>query len=279
MRASPKHSSTLPTQRLWPALPRPLAFAHRGGAGLWPENTVFAFRNAQRLGCHVMELDVHLTRDGELVVCHDPTVDRTTNGLGAIREMTFRDLSALDAAHHHQLGETGVYPLRDKGLRIPSLLHVIKALPDGYFNIDLKGEGPVAEAVFAFVEQHDLSERVLVASESHRKLTRFRALAGANVPTSASRREVLAFWLRLRSGQLRARAGWSRRLPYRALQVPLRAGPLRVVDERFVHAARDLGLEVHVWTLDTRAKIEQVLEWGVAGVMSDYPDLLVTCLG
>lgn len=220
-----------------------------------------------------MELDVHLTKDDVLVVCHDATVNRTTNGSGAIRDLSLSELQALDAAHHFQLGQTGVHPMRVKGLTIPSLEQLVVAQPDTRFNIDIKGTGPVAEALFKFIAHHDLYKRVLVASESYRRLTRFRALAGNEIPTSASKREVFRFWLAVASGLTR-----TVNPQYCALQVPLRAGPITLVDTRFVRAAQELGVEVHVWTLNTRREIDQALDCGASGVMSDYPDLLMGCL-
>ena len=127
---------------------RPLAFAHRGGATAWPENTLLAFRGAWDAGCDVIETDLHLTRDGALVTIHDERVDRTTNGQGRVAESTLKELRQLDAAYwYSEDGQS--FPLRGQGISIPTFDEAIAFAPDVHLNVELKGRNPtIAEALW-----------------------------------------------------------------------------------------------------------------------------------
>lgn len=260
----------MPASRPFFAAEHPLPFAHRGGATLWPENTLEAFRGALELGCTYLETDIHRTRDGELVVFHDQRLERTTDGFGRVRDHTLAELRRLDAGYRFSPdGES--HPFRGKGLSIPTLAEVFALSPSVRVNVEMKQGGVgLPEALLAAVDRGGWQERILVASADDRLGGELRRLARGRVATSASVREALAFWLALR-------AGITRVLPigYDALQVPVRHAGLPVVDERFVRAAHRRGLEVHVWTVDEPDEMRRLLALGVDGLMSDRPDLLM----
>ncbi len=247
-----------------------LAFAHRGGAALWPENTLLAFREALALGCPYLETDLHATRDGVLVCHHDATVDRTTDGHGAIREMTFAELQRLDAGHRFTTdGRT--FPYRGAGLRVPALRDVVALSGTARLNVEVKQRAPDAcEPFWRFIEGNGLADRFLVAASEHALVRRFRALSGGAVATSASRPEVIAF-----VAAVNARV--TRLLPvaYDALQVPVRSGAVGIVTPRLLRAAHARGVQVHVWTIDDGAEMQHLLDLGVDGLMSDRPDVLM----
>ena len=250
--------------------PGPLTFAHRGGAGLWPENTLEAFRGALELGSTHLETDLRLTRDGEIVLMHDARVDRTTNGTGEVSAHTLAQLKRLDAGYWFSMdGRT--FPRRGQGLTIPSLRELVSAAPAAKFNVEIKERGAfdLPRALVAFIEEHDLADRIIVAAERHPLMREFRRLSGGHIATSASRRECLAFWLASRLGV----AGYLR-FPYQALQIPVRAGNVELVTRRLVDAAHRAGLAVHVWTIDDPAEMRRLLDLRVDGLMSDYPDRL-----
>ena len=142
---------------------RPLLFAHRGGAKLWPENTLFAFEGARALGYRYIETDVHETRDGELVLCHDDRVDRTTDGIGRVDAHSLAELKRLDAGYHFTLdGER--FPQRGRGIRIPTLEEALKLDPELRWNVEVKPHSVgVATHLYRFLEDRDLSARVLGA--------------------------------------------------------------------------------------------------------------------
>jgi glycerophosphoryl diester phosphodiesterase len=250
--------------------PRPLVFAHRGGARLWPENTVPAFRGAAGLGCTHIETDVHVTRDGHLVIFHDERLERTTNGYGRLRDFSLAELEKLDAGYWFS-PDGRSRPWRGKGVRIPTLEEVLGLDDRLRFNIEMKQRGvDLPRRLWELVESRDLHDRVLIASAEDALGLELRRLARGRVATSASAREVLALW-----AALRARLGRFVQVGYDALQVPPAYYGLPVVTPRFVEGAHALGLQVHVWTIDDPGEMRRLLALGVDGLMSDRPDLLM----
>ncbi len=259
---------------LYADLPQPAVFAHRGGAGLWPENTLFAFRNAWALGVDVLEMDVHITRDGHIVVIHDSTVDRTTNGTGRVRDFTLAELQALDAGYRFTPDGGKTYPYRGKGIRIPTLEEVFDAFPDGRFNIEVKTDAPDAVGPLAdLIKRKGVEDRVIVGSFDQAIVDELRARL-PHVATFASQSEVTAFWV---FQTLRLARAW-RPVPD-TLQVPthhrLGGYDVTVVTPGFVQAAHSLGVRVDVWTINDPDEMARLLDMGVDGIMTDYPDKLL----
>ena len=253
---------------------RPLAIAHRGGAGLWPENTLYAFERAAALGVDVIETDVRATADGELVIFHDEGVGRTTDGAGRVGSLTLAELKRLDAAYRFSTDGGRTFPLRGQGVNVPTLREVFEALPRMRFNIEPKQAVPsIVAPLCRMIREQGMTERVLVASFSGGILAEFRREC-PEVATSAATGEVASF-LALESAGLAA----SYSPPMQALQVPERAGAVRVLTRDFVEAAHDRGLRVHAWTVDAEGDMRRLLETGVDGIMTDYPDRLLKVLG
>ncbi len=262
---------------IYRTLPQPAVFAHRGGAGLWPENTLFAFRRAWEMGVDVLELDVHGTRDGYIVVIHDPTVDRTTNGTGAVREMTLAEVQALDAGYWFTPDGGQTYPYRGQGIRIPTLEEVFDALPDARFNIEVKSnDPPIVAALANLIERKGMTDKVIVGSFRQEIVDELRQRL-PNVATFASREEIQSFWVFHTLGLSRA---W-RPVPD-TLQVPteytVQGVRLTVVSPRFVRSAHALGVRVDVWTINDPDEMARLLDMGVDGIMTDYPDRLLELL-
>lgn len=245
--------------------PRPRLFAHRGASGILPENTLEAFATGRRAGADRLELDVHATADGEVVVLHDDTVDRTTNGTGPVRTLSLAALQRLDAGHRFRAPD-GTFPYRGRGLRVPTLGELLTAFPDTPLNIEVKqGDPPIEPAVLAVLDRFDARKRVLLAAEHAHIMTRIRA-AAPDVLTSFSATEVADFVIREREGRL-----GDYRPPGVALQVPPAFGDIRIVTPQSVDAAHGLGLEVHVWTINEEPEMEALLDVGVDGLMTDLP--------
>lgn len=248
----------------------PVNFAHRGASAREPENTLAAFRAAVEAGAEALEMDVRMTRDGEIVVIHDPTVDRTTDGTGVVREMTLSEVRALDAGHRFA-AESG-FPGRE--LKVPVLAEVFREFPGVAINVEIKEPRPgIEEAVLRVIREAEAEDRTLVASWDHAVISRFRAVCGGRVATGASRREIAVFLLlsRLRAERLARPA-------YDALQVPVEHRGITVVTPRFVEAAHKLGLRVDVWTVDEPEEMRRLLDLGVDGIMTDRPDVLAEVL-
>jgi glycerophosphoryl diester phosphodiesterase len=245
-------------------------FAHRGGAALGPENTLEAFRGGLAAGCAWIETDVHMTRDGEIVTFHDHDLRRTTNGSGKVCDFTLADLRRLDAGYNFT-PDGRSFPFRGKGVTIPTLAELVELDPHARINIEIKQtEPPMVAALWRFIDEHHLHDRVLVASESTEVVREFRNLARGTVATSAGMREAFVFWLAVRAG-LDALVP----IEYDALQVPIRFGGLEVVTPAFVRAAHRRGVQVHVWTVDSLEQMGWLVDLGVDGIMTDQPPRLV----
>jgi glycerophosphoryl diester phosphodiesterase len=238
--------------------PRPLAFAHRGGAyhpdieGL--ENTLAAFTHAVDLGYTYLETDVHVTSDGVLLAFHDTVLDRVTDRTGSIGDTTYAEVQ--------QALIGGREP-------VPTLAQLFDAFPAARFNIDLKSHGAV-EALASFIEDRRAWDRVLIGSFSGRRMNAFRRRTGGRVATSAHPLEVAAFVL---SPSARLARILTRGRPV-ALQVPHRRGRLVVASSGLVRRARAAGVQVHVWTIDDPTEMNTLLDRGVDGIMTDRTDIL-----
>jgi glycerophosphoryl diester phosphodiesterase len=250
----------------------PIPFAHRGGAKRWPENTLVAFRNAAELGYQHIETDVHETSDGELVLFHDPTLDRTTNGRGNLADCTLAELKRLDAGYHFV--EDGSYTFRDADVRIPTLEEALELDPSIRYNLEVKPEDPkIAKHLWDFVEHHGIHDRVLVASEHDIVTDAFRSHSRGRVATSSGRKGAMAFWAHVLSGTWRDAL-----FAYDALQIPPTFRGMDVITPQFLEAAHHHGIQVHVWTIDDPVQMFEFVNRGVDGIMTDLPDVLLEVL-
>lgn len=253
----------------------PLFFAHRGGSLLRPENTMTAFEHGMSFGADALELDIQQTRDGELVVVHDPTLERTTNGAGPVAAYTLDELRGFDAGYTFTTDDGASFPFRGQGITIPTLREVFELFPSTRINIDLKESTPDREErLWTLIQEFEAEERICAGCFDHMALVRFRRLTGGRVATSASPREVRNFLLAAMSHTTR----WWLRPAYDALQVPDTYGAIRIISRTSVEAAHRIGIDVHVWTVDERAHMQALLALGVDGLMTDRPDVLADVL-
>lgn len=234
--------------------PTPRAFAHRGwhcGELAGMENSLTAFRRAAAEGYRYLETDVRSTRDGVVVILHDPTLDRTTDGSGEVEQL---DWAAVRSA---RVGG------REPVCRLTELM---EELPDALVNIDVKADSAV-EPVLRLLQRTGQWHRVCIVAFSEARLRRIRKAAGPRVLTSMGPTSAVA--LRLRSvvpipAPIRGRIA----------QIPARIFGVPVIDRRLVHYAHVRGFEVHVWTVDREAEMHALLDLGVDGLMTDEPDVL-----
>jgi len=266
---------------------RVVAYAHQGGAWEEPSSTLYAIERALEAGADAIELDVHATADGELVVCHDGTVDRTTDGHGRIADLTLAELKQLDNAYWFIPGADVTpdradadYPYRgraadDPRFRIATLREVLERFPGLALNLDIKQTAPVVspyEATLArLLTEFERTDDVIVASFLDPATDAFSAVA-PDIPTSAGTLATAEFWRALHDGSELPR------MRAVAFQVPERQGDIVVVDEAFVEAAHGVGVAVHVWTVNDPTQMERLLDLGVDGIISDLPTTLSTVL-
>jgi glycerophosphoryl diester phosphodiesterase len=262
---------------------RVLNYAHQGGAREAPSSTLLALRQAVAAGADALELDVHATADRQLVVCHDATVDRTTNASGTIASFPLAQLQALDNAYWWVPGEVvatgrpeaeyvyrGRAPL-DPSLRIATLIEVLQEFPEVFLNLDIKQTAPAVEPY-----ETDLAELLLtygrrddvIVASFHDAATEGFARAAPEIPTSYGTLGTALFVQAVRTGS-DPPAG-----RHVALQVPVAFQGITLVDEPLVTAAHRYGIAVHVWTIDDAAEMADLVQLGVDGIMTDRPTVL-----
>ena len=244
--------------------PPPLPIAHRGSRVLWPENTMTAFEGAVKLGYRFLETDLRLTADGTLVCFHDADVARTTESNGPISELTLDQVKALDAGYRHQT-EDG-FDFRGKGISVPTLAEVVMSFPEVSLVVDMKADG-LAGPLAGFVDDHQMHDRLIVGSFLDARISEFRELTDRRVATSSGP-ALARMWV------LASRVGRGASGEASALQLPTHLRGVRVVDQKLVDAAHNSGLQVHVWTVNTRTEMESFLDMGVDGLVTDRPDIL-----
>jgi glycerophosphoryl diester phosphodiesterase len=251
-----------------------LVMAHRGGEKVWPSNTLVAFERALALGADVLEMDIHSTADGVLVIRHDPIVDTTTNGSGAIASLTLEQIKKLDAGYTWTGDGGQTFPYRGLGITIPTLEEVLQAFPQARLNIDIKPQEPqVVDTFYNILRAYNRLEQVMVGSFHTHQIRRFRTLS-PQTPTAADPNETRLFYFLSLLGLSRFYHP-----PIIAFQIPEYAGKLHIVTPRFLRAAHDQGIQVHVWTVDEVEDMQRLMAWGVDGLFTDYPDKLVKLLG
>lgn len=266
---SRRKGGTSSVRRDWP-----VNVAHRGASARVPENTLDAFETALEIGAGGLELDVHMTRDGRLIVIHDGTVDRTTDGTGAIAGMTLAEIKALDAGYWFSVDGGSTHPYRGFGLRIPELVEVYKEFPDTPVNIEIKATQPgIEEAAMRHIRDAGAEGRTIVAASSHEVMVRFRLASAGQVPTAASAWEVRVFYIL--SGLFLE--GWLYPV-YTALQAPDNYRGAPVVTRRFIQAAHGRGVRVDVWTINDPSEMHCLLDLGADTIMTDRPDVLAEIL-
>jgi glycerophosphoryl diester phosphodiesterase len=240
---------------------RPLVAAHRGGALLWPENSLTAFRGALALGVDLLELDVHLTRDGEVVVLHDPTLQRTTTARGAVRK---RPWAALAGATLKGTSGEHLPHLRDVlELVRPAVVGVLVEIKVG---VDRARYPGIEERVLALVEDTGLTSRTTVMAFEWRTLARLRALAPAVRLTG-----LLGRWGVRRVGGVRGAAARLAALGAQDLGIER-----TLLGSEAVAAARAAGLTIGVWTVNDPEEIARALAAGVDYITTDRPDLALS---
>jgi glycerophosphoryl diester phosphodiesterase len=252
----------------------PLVFAHRGGGGLFPENTLEAFLYSAKMRVDFLELDVHSTADGALVVMHDNTIDRTTNGRGKVSELTLAELKKLDAGYLFTNDGGQTFPFRGKGITVPTLTEIFDALPNIRFNIEPKQAEPsITKPLCELIRARNMTEKVIVGSFRQTAIDEFRQQC-PEVATSATPSEATTFFAMYKVGLAKSYTP-----PMQALQIPKNLGFLNVVSKDFIESAHKLNLQVHVWTINEPTEMKRLIEMNVDGIMTDYPDRLLNLTG
>src|SRR6266498_788188 len=255
---------------------RPLVIAHQGGDGVWPGDTMYAFEKAVGIGSDVLEMDAHITKDDQIVLMHDEKVDRTTDGTGLIEDLTLKELKQLDAAYKWSNDDGKTFPYRGQGIQVPTLEELFQKSPQMRYVIEIKlTQNPIDKPLCILIRKYNMQDKVVIASFHDAAMQNFRKTC-PEVATSASRGEVTKFVLlgKVFLSGLVAPQYQSIQPPYdpaESLNIP-------VMTRRFIREAHAKNLAVEPWTVDDPALMKQYIEWGVDGIMTDRPDLMIQVL-
>lgn len=241
----------------------PLVVAHRGGGLLRPEETLLAFENAIAVGAQVLECDVHSTSDGELVLMHDDTVDRTTDGTGKLHDFSLAELRELDAGYHFSPDGGATHPYRGAGVRVPTLREALESAPGRWWSIEVKQTTPnIVDDVIRVLDETGATDHVVVVSFADDVVHEVREKR-PDILTGMAMAEMLE--LSMVSADTEA----DYRPPTRLVQPPAAMVKTEVMD-----LAKRKRLRIHAWTVNDEAEMTRLLELRVHGIMTDDPELL-----
>lgn len=252
----------------------PLVIAHQGGNQIGPDETLHTYEKAVELGVDILEGDLHITADGVLVLIHDETVDRTTNGSGLVEEISLSELKELDAAYNWTPDDGETYPYRGQGITVPTLAELFEAFPSHPVNLEIKKtERSMAQPLCDLLRKYNMQDNALIASFHDERMAEFREIC-PEVATSGSRGEVTKFVILNYAflGGIYSPAAY-------ALQVPERDSGILIVRQGFISGANSRNMQVHIWTPNTTEELQHFIDLGVDGIITDRPDLLMDLLG
>jgi glycerophosphoryl diester phosphodiesterase len=254
----------------------PLVIAHQGGDGVWPGDTMYAYENAVKIGADVLEMDAHITKDSQIVLMHDEKVDRTTDGTGLIEDLTLPELKQLDAAYKWSNDDGKTFPYRDQGIQVPTLEELFQKFPQMRYVIEIKlTQNPIDRPLCDLIRQYGMQDNVVIASFHDEAMRNFRKSC-PEVATSAARGEVTKFVLlgKVFLSGLVAPQYQSIQPPYD----PKESRNIPIMTKRFIREAHAKNIAVEPWTVDDPQLMKQYIEWGVDGIMTDRPDVMIDVL-
>ena len=256
-----------------------LVMAHRGGADLAPENTMEAFHRAAQLGVDVIELDVHLTKDGHLVAIHDDTIDRTTDGTGRVNDLTLAEIQSYDAGYHF-VDFQGNKSYRHQQVVIPTLETVFQEMPTNIrYTIELKETNDatlyeeICDKVWHLMCTYDVKDKVLIGSFDQKILDMMTNLTNGEAIVSAGKQEVAKFVLLHKLG-LHALY----RTKVDSIELPIKAAGISLMDKRLIDAAKKRGMAIRYWTINDKKTMNRLIQLDVDGIITNRPNVLIELL-
>lgn len=249
--------------------PMPRVVAHRGDSAHFPENTLSAFLSACTLGVDVIETDVHLSKDGQLVIWHDETLDRNTDGAGRVEDHTLAELKTYDAGYTFTPNNGETFPFRGKGVQLCTLREALEACPNQRFNIDLKSKDPAIVDTFIEVIHSVQAIKRIVAASFHLSNLKLLRKKAPDILTSVTTLEVVPL---LALQKLHLLSGKKHSIIF---QVPTRQWGIEVVTPSFIQTMHNRGSIIQVWTINEEAEMKRLYQMGVDSVMTDKPALAI----
>ncbi|WP_163102475.1 glycerophosphodiester phosphodiesterase [Peribacillus alkalitolerans] len=257
---------------------RPMVIAHQGGEDLAPSNTMVAFQQAVDMGVDALEFDIHITKDGELVTIHDPTVDRTTEGVGKVADMTLEQIQKLDAGYQFQ-DLDGNFSFRGKGVYIPTVEEVFSTYPNMKMVMEIKDDNPrekieeIAAKLWKLIETHKLQDKVLIAAFDQSIVDTFNSYSKGKVAIAGGKQEIKKFVV---YHTLFLRNLYQPKVD--AIEIPTKESIFDLTEKRLIDGAHRRGMDVHYWTIDDKAQMKQLIEKGADGIITNRPDLMLQLL-
>ncbi|OEH94086.1 glycerophosphodiester phosphodiesterase [Bacillus solimangrovi] len=251
----------------------PDIIAHRGGAGIAPENTLEAFTLSESLGVDILEFDVRLSKDGQVIVIHDESIDRTTNGKGNVSDYTIEKLKSFDAGYQF-VGPDGSYPYRGKGITIPLLTEVLESFDHMPMVIELKeNDTELADKFADIINHYNMENKVIVSSFYDEIANYFYDITNGRVAISTASKTTKNFVIlnELFLGNIYP-------LKEKAMQLPTHSSIFDLTTKRLIDSAHERNIAVQYWTINDTDMMEFLLEQGADGIMTDYPNKAIHLL-
>lgn len=247
--------------------------AHRGGAIEAPENTLFAFEHAVSISPKViLELDVHYTSDRQIVIFHDDTLERTSDGTGLIKNKTLEEVRKLDAAHNFK-DEAGAFSMRGKGIRIPTIIELFDKYPDTRMIIEIKpNERDLAKDLFDLVKKYNRLDKTIIGSE-HSRLVQYLRSLDENVLTTAGRDEVLRTLMLL---NIKLESLDSMKAD--AYCIPESSSGIPVLSQALLGEISKRHKKAYIWTINETEDMKRLIKEKVHGIITDRPKALSSLL-
>ena len=244
-----------------------IKIAHRGGMALYPENTLEAFHGSVDFHkVEMLEMDLQITKDDQVIVLHDDCVDRTTNGTVKAIDLSYKEISEFDAGYNFK-DEKGNFSFREKGVKIPLFEEVLKQLPNTYLNIELKGNNPaLVERMRPLISNYNAEDKILFGSANYFQNKRVQRHF-PNCGYYLSRSDLYLFLLVGCFGLLKKY--WDK---FFTIEAPIEYHGIPVY-QTFLKATNKLGKPLFVWGANDKGTIQKLIADGVAGIMTDRPDL------
>lgn len=257
---------------------RPIILAHRGGSLLAPEHTMAAFEKAHSLGVDGFEIDIRLTKDEEIVVFHDDTVDRTSDGTGFVKDYTLDELKQLNFGYNFE-DLDGNYPYKEEKAEIVSLRELLEVFPNLYINIDIKDHPDTYEGslmpskLWRLIEEFEAQNRIVITSFYSEQVDRFNLYAQNRVALGAGENDVRKAFTAFTS-----QFGHLYHPKVDVFQIPTKHGVVSLDSPRFIAFLAKLNIPVHYWTIDDEDTMKNLIENGAKGIITDRPDIAVDVL-
>lgn len=268
----------VPSHPYYENAPFPLVIAHQGGDDVRPGDTLAAFQHAVDIGADVLEMDAHITKDGQIVLMHDERVDRTSNGTGLIEDMTLDELKKLDAAYFWSTDGGQTFPYRGQGVKVPALEELFQQFPQMRYVIEIKlTQNPIDQPLCELIRKHNMQNKVMVASFHDEAMAKFRKTC-PEVATSGSKMEVTPFVLLSKlflTGLMRAPQFQSLQVPYETSE----SYGIPIMAEQFIKQAHSRNVRIEPWTVDDPELMKEYIRWEVDGIITDNPDQMLEILG